>query len=294
MKEVTHRKEVTQGGYSGMAGAIGKVALPTRALAVLVAVAALLPASKAFGIALDLTVIDQGTINGAIYSTIDSEPTGTGVYGTFLSIQANGIEQGYNGKGGKGKGYLDSKDKPKGNYELHVGDLAAVTIDGNAYYAFELDANEKGKGKDALLSIDNIRVYTSATDTAGIVGDNVGALDSLGTLRYAQNPLLTSTAGFNTANSVTIDGSKKEGKKDGGSSDLIVYVPVSNFAGAGAGDYVYFYNLNGVNNPSNSESEDWSAWTTSVPDGGNSLLLLGSAVTALGIFAGRGKIGTSA
>jgi len=288
--------EVTHGGYGGMARAIGKVALPTRALAVLVAVAALFPASRAFGIALDLTSIDHGTINGAIYSTIDTEPTGTGSYDTFLSIQANGVEQGYNGKGGKGKGYLDSKNEPKGNYDLHVGDLAAVTIDGKAYYAFELNANEKGKGKDALLSIDNIRIYTSTTDTAGIVGNNVGALDSLGTLRYAQNPLLTSTAGFNTANSVTIDASKKDGKKDpkkdGDSSDLIVYIPVSNFAGAGAGDNVYFYNLNGVNNPSDAESEDWSAWTTSVPDGGNSLLLLGSALTVLGIFTGR-RVGTS-
>jgi len=282
-----------------VAGAIGKIASPRQALFTMAAAAALLlPASQAFGVEVDLTspYPGSGTINGAIYRTIDSKPTGTGVFDPFLSIQAKVVEQGYNtSQGGNGQGYLDTKRVPQWNHDFHLGDLATQTIDGKDYYAFELDANETGNGNGArLLSIDNIRVYTSPTDTATSVGSVLASLDNLGTLRYAQNPLLNATGGFNTDNTVKIDASRSEGgsTSGSGSSDMIVYIPVDNFAGADKADFVYFYNLNGVNITSDSGFEEWRAFTT-VPDGGTSLVLLGSALTALGIFAGRRNIGTS-
>ena len=296
-----------------MAGAIGKIATPRQALISMAAAAALLlPASQAFGIALDLTspYPNSGTINGAIYSTIDNKPTGTGVFDPFLSLQAKVVEQGYNtSQGGNGQGFLDTKRVPQWNHDLHISDLVAGTgPDGKgSYYAFELDANETGNGTDArLLSIDNIRVYTSPTDTANNVGNDLtklltgaetggsGNTAALGTLRYAQNPLFKTGGGFNTDNTVLIDASRSEGgsTSGSGSSDMIVYIPVSNFAGAGLHDFVYFYNLDGVNNTSDSGFEEWRA-LTAVPDGGSSLVLLGSALTALGIFAGRRNMGIS-
>jgi len=297
-------KKVRQTGSTTVAGAIGKIATPRQALFTMAAAAAiLLPASQAFGVELDLTspYPGSGTINGALYRTIDSQPTGTGVFNPFLSLQASPVEQGYNtSSGGPGQGFLDTKRVPQWNHDLHVGDLATITIGTTDYYAFELDANETGNGNaNRLLSIDNIRVYTSGTDTAKSVGNDLAkiALDSggLGTLRYAQNPLFNSTGGFNTANTVKIDASRSEGgsTSGSGSSDLIVYIPVSNFGTADKGDFVYFYNLNGVNQGSDAGFEEWKAWTTTVPDGGNSLVLLGSALTALGVFAGRRKIGTT-
>ena len=105
-----------------------------------------------------------------------------------------------------------------------------------SYYAFELDANETGVGNpNRLLSIDDIRIYTSnASPFAGINTDaelrTAIANDALGTLRYAQNEP------NGTANYVLIDASRRtEGSTSGsGSSDMLVLVPTSLFAGVGA------------------------------------------------------------
>src|SRR6185369_14201682 len=144
---------------------IGNLLTQRRIISILAVAAGLVPASTAFAVPLDLTTTPpaSGTINGAIYSTIYSHPTGTGVFQPFLTYQANGIEEGYNtSQGGNGQGFLDTKRVPQWSHDLTVGDLAKVTIGGKTYYQFELDANEKGTGNnDRLLSIDNIRIYTS-------------------------------------------------------------------------------------------------------------------------------------
>jgi hypothetical protein len=81
-------------------------------------------------------------------------------------------------------------------------------------------------------------------------------------------------------------------KANGGSgySDMIIYVPTSAFAGALATDFVWFYNLNGVHYTADADLaaeagyEEWRAAFgpgVNVPDGGATLILLGSALTAL-------------
>jgi hypothetical protein len=279
-------KKFNKTGPMRLRRVIGNLRTQRRIVAILAAAAGLLPASMAFAVPLDLTTTPpaSGTINGAIYSTIDSQPTGTGVFQPFLTYQANGIEEGYNtSQGGNGQGFLDTKRVPQWSHDLTVGDLAKVTIGGKTYYQFELDANEKGNGnKDRLLSIDNIRIYTSDTDTANLVGNGAN-IDDLGKLRYAQNDL------GSTANWVLIDASKKEGgsTSGSGSSDLVVYVPTDLFTGALDTDLLYFYTINGVNSRADSGFEEWSAKVVGVPDGGSTLLLLGSALTALGFLTGR-------
>jgi len=269
---------------------------------ILAVAAGLLPASTAFGVPLDLTTpphppdvsgsFATGTSAGgagAIYSTIDSHPTGTGVFDPFLSYQAKAVEEGYNtSSGGNGQGFLDTKRVPQWNHDLHVGDLGVTTgPDGKgSFYAFELDANETGNGNiDRLLSIDDIRIYTSSTDTASSVGDDASKIDSLGNLRYAQNASLGVTANW-----VLIDASRSEGgsTSGSGSSDMILYVPTALFADAASTDFLYFYTINGVNNGADAGFEEWRFLTgPAVPDGGSTLLLLGSALTALGFLAGR-------
>jgi len=271
---------------------IGNLRTQRRILSILAVAAGLLPASRAFAVPLDLTTTPpaSGTINGAIYSTIDSQPTGTGVFDPFLTYQAKGIEEGYNtSQGGNGQGFLDTKRVDRWSHDLLVGDLGVKTIKGVDYYAFELDANETGNGSSGrLLSIDQIRIYTSGQDTANSVGDNSSLVDNLGTLRYAQNAL------GSTANWVLIDSSRSEGgsTSGSGSSDLILYVPTSLFPTTGPNpvsptDHLYFYTINGVNNGADSGYEEWSAFTVKAPDGGSTLLLLGSSLTALGFLGGR-------
>jgi len=268
---------------------IGNLLTQRRILTILAVAAGLLPAPKAFAVPLDLTTTASGTINGAIYSTIDNQPTGTGVFDPFLSYQAKGIEEGYNSsQGGPGQGFLDTKRVPQWNHDLTVGDLGVKTITGVDYYAFELDANETGNGNNnRTLSIDDIRIYTTSKhDTVG------GAIDALGTLRYAQNATLGSTANWLLIDASRADGGSTSGS---GSSDLIVYVPTSLFPTTGPNpvsptDYLYFYTINGVNNGADAGFEEWKALTAAVPDGGSTLLLLGSSLTALGFLGGRRRL----
>src|SRR4051812_29530044 len=232
-----------------------------------------------------------------------TQPAGTGVFQPFLTIDANGQtstgthvqEQGYNTDGFSSL-YLDQL-RPEWNRRLRFGDLASVTLKGNSYYAFLLDANEPG-GAKSLISVDNIRVYTSAADNTGAVQSNVGNLNSLGTLRWAMNnPTQNADGSFNVANWVKLDAAQENvdagsNVSNGGSgkSDMIVYIPASAFAGASQSDYVWFYDLNGVHYDSDIDLastagfEEWRAVTglqAPVPDGGSTVALVGTGLLAL-------------
>ena len=294
--------------------AIGNLHIQRRILPILAVAAGLLTASDAFAVILNFTEVSpppttpgyngEGEINGAVYRAIDTHPAGTGVFKPFLTYQEKGVESGYNTSlGGNGQGFLDTKRVPQWNHDLRLGDLAPTTIAGHTgtYYAFELDANETGKGTDnRVLSIDQIRIYTADASTGGTnplkVGDVAANADKLGDLRYAMNTTSVLASG---PNGVLIDASNSEGgsTSGSGSSDLIVYVPTTLFNGDAATDYLYFFTINGVRDgaaaavgsESNAGFEEWRALTgpTAVPDGGSTLLLLGSALIPLGLLRAR-------
>ena len=300
-------KKLNKTGPMRLRRIIGNLLSQRRIIPILAVAAGLLPASNAIGNEINLVTPYPGSGSfasgtspggdGAIYSTIDNKPTGTGVFQPFLSYQGKGVEEGFNtSQGGRGQGFLDTKRVDQWNHDLFVGDLAVVPGPSGtgSYYKFELDANETGNGNaNRFLSIDDIRIYTSRSDTANSVGDNAGLVDNLGTLRYAQNASLGITANW-----LLIDASRSEGgsTSGSGSSDMILYVPTSLFPTTGtadnvkSSDFLYFYTINGVHDgaaegsQSNAGFEEWSA---AVPDGGRTLLLLGSALTALGFLAGR-------
>jgi len=287
--------------------AIGSLLTSRRAWSSLAAAAVLLPGSRAEATLIDLTTpppasgsFAAGTFPApppaAIYSTIDTLPAGTGVFDPFLTYQgsqAGDVERGFNtSQGGPGQGFMDDKRVDQWTHDLHVGDLAIINKNGQLYYAFELDANETGNGNNnKLLSVDDIRIYTSDTDTANLVQDDPAKVGLLGTLRYAQN----ATLGV-TANWVLIDASRSEGghTSGSGSSDMILYVPTSFFNGAAGTDFLYFYTVNGAHDTpdggtSESGYEEWRAVVNveSVPDTGNTLALLGLGLLGLGCFAHR-------
>jgi hypothetical protein len=235
-----------------------------------------------------------------------SQPTGTGVFNPFLTLDANGqtstgsnrIEQAYNADGFN-QLYLDGH-RPNWNTTLRVGDLASITLNQIDYFGFILDANEPG-GAKSTISVDNIRIYTSATDNTAAVGNNLSLLDNLGALRWAMNDPTTNPNGtFNNTNWIKLDASQENisrGSNGGsGMSDMIIYIPQVAFAGASINDYVWFYNLNGVHCEvdmdlaSTSGFEEWSAVVGPqhrVPDNGGTMALLGTALLALGLYAKR-------
>lgn len=243
---------------------------------------------------------DKGTINNAIFAGDEQHVGGTGVFNPFLSLETpNGqtpIERAYNA--GNGNLYMDNQ-RPNWNSQLHIGDLQRVTVNNLEYFLFALDANEPGNDK-SYISIDNIRIYTSPTDTStGVQNDTGTMLNSLGTLRFSMNDPLRDQSG-NYIIDKWVDLDSRLGTEPAGSGlyDMLVYVPVSNFAGALDTDFLWFYNLNGVHvNADNTGNvaaqagfEEWRAFTgpnSSVPDGGLTLALLGFGFACLGMFRSR-------
>jgi len=302
--------------------AIGNLLTQRRILSTLAVAAGLLPASSVFGT--EINLVTGTTINGVaattsgsfatgtsaggagtIYRLIDTIPAGTGVFQPFLSYQHKNQEEGINtSQLGNGQGVLNDKRVPQWTHDVHVGDLGQVDlslkpVSSGGYFAFELDANETGSGQpNRLLSIDDIRIYTSAgspfVGAGGSIGNDSQAHtailnDTVGTLRYAQNEP------NGIANFVLIDASRRtEGSTSGsGSSDMIVLVPASLFAGAAATDFLTFYTLNGAHDEAGDDGSDagFEEWRylagAAVPDGGSTLLLLGSALIPLGLLRAR-------
>lgn len=267
----------------------------------------------AFATSYDLSPVGSQSFNllgafggTAIVADYWSQPTGTGVFDPFLTLDANGqsstgsnkIEQAYNADGFN-QLYLDGL-RPNWNTTLRVGDLATITLNQINYFGFILDANEPG-GAKSTISVDNIRIYTSATDNTAAVGDNLNLLDNLGALRWAMNDPTTNPNGtFNNDSWIKLDASQENISRgaNGGSgmSDMIIYVPQVAFADAAATDYLWFYNLNGVHYEidrdlaSTAGFEEWSAVVGPqyrVPDDGGTLVLLGTALLTLGLYAVR-------
>lgn len=297
--------------------------------------AAAIFACRASAVEHDLTALGDQTLNvvgayggTAIVTDHWSQPTGTGVFKPFLSLQQsngnNPIEQAYNTDGFTNL-FMD-ENRPHWNTRLTVGDLDTVTIQNTNYFAFVLDSNEPG-GDKSLLSVDNIRIYTSATDQTASVGNNVSLLDGLGTLRWAMNTPteITSTVdiygrgryrdvvvgtetttAFNNTNWIKLDSAQENtfNNSNGGSgmSDMAIFIPVSAFAGVAGSDYLWFYNLNGTHYSSDADLasqagfEEWSAYTRvappevpEVPDASGTPVLLGLGLGFVVIATWRRK-----
>lgn len=163
----------------------------------------------------------------AIFTTDFSRPTGTGVFEPFLSIQANGTEQGYNTSAKNG--VFDTKREPQWNHELQVQDLAAVTIAGAEYYSFLIDINEENAGDRSLISLDALKIFTS--DTAGQTTRNI---ENLGIKRFDLDLPTDSYILYDDANSGS------------GQGDIAFFIPTSAFLGASPTDYVYMYQMWGA------------------------------------------------
>ena len=303
-----------------LGSAIGKLLTPT--LTLVAAAVVVLPSYRAVGQEFNLSGVPTtqtaeitGAYGGkAIFADQWSQPTGSGVFQPFLTLDSNGqtstgnsnIEQAYNTDGTVAM-YLDQlRPNALGNKTITYGSLQRFDVNGSSYVAFVLDANEPGSDK-SLISIDNIRIYSSADDktTAGIGQAN---LNDLGAKVWGMNdPLTAGTTppdlnGFNVNQWVKLDANQSNNNgsnANGGSGqgDMIVYIPVTAFQAAGTldSDYVWFYNLNGVHYSVDGDLaaqagyEEWKALTgpNTVPDGGNTLVLFGTALAALGVLARR-------
>jgi hypothetical protein len=158
----------------------------------------------------------------AIFTTDYTQPAGTGVFDPFLSIQANGTEEGYN----TSTGVFDTKREPQWNHELTVGDLeqSRTTINGVDYFSFTLDVNEPNAGEKSLISLDALQLYASNK-----TGQQTRNVSQLGTKVFDLDLPTNNYILYDDANSGS------------GQADIAFFIPVSAFAGLSPDTYIYMY-----------------------------------------------------
>jgi hypothetical protein len=161
----------------------------------------------------------------------------------------------------------DEQTSPTFTRDLRFGDIPTAIVNGIACKEFVLDINEPTGGTHRFLSIDQINIYTSAT------GGQTGLESTLGVLRYSLGATLD-------ANVVTLDYSLNSGS---GQGDMLMDVPVSNFAGVGNDSFVYLYSYfghYGDNYRSEGGFEEWGV--IPVPSTGSSALLVIAGLVVCG------------
>lgn len=173
---------------------------------------------------LDLGSSGEGFLGGAFFSTTDIQPTGTGVFDPFLTVQNTPTEQGYNSSTGN----FDTKREPVWNHEIQLSDLRVTTINNVDYFGFVVDINEPNGGPRSTISLESLKIWTSSTLQDSTSTDSNGLFNgSLGTLVFD----------LGAGNSLEYN----DQQHGSGSGDLNIFIPVSTFAGAQQTDYVYMY-----------------------------------------------------
>lgn len=184
---------------------------------------------------LDLTTAGaSGTLNGATFEQVAPQSSGTGVFGTFVRVQHNGTESGYNTDGD-----LEFDTKAGSHtHSLLLADVPIVNIGGTDYREFRLDINEPTGQDKEFLSLDELLIHLEAT------GDLTG---------YPANfsaPIYDLDTGGD--NSILLDASLNPGS---GKGDMRALIPNSLFVG---GPFVYLFSEFGLADPSEGGFEEWA------------------------------------
>ncbi len=200
---------------------------------------------------------DSDTANGAVFTNVTSAVSaGTGNYDSFLRIQDNGVEEGFNTDASPSP--LDTKDAFTSALLLSsipkvVGDGTHGTTDGTVYREFRLDINQDGAANQPqTISLDQLKIYQKSTgDLSSLSGTPLFDLDGNGDIAVLLN------AQWNAGS---------------GKGDYVVLIPDALFNNApNAPQYVYLYSQFGAEGgqyAANSGFEEWGVVANSNGGGG--------------------------
>ena len=217
-----------------------------------------------------------GTSTLAAYSTgfvqwVDSQSTGSGVIDSFVRIEKNGTEQGFNSTTQN----LDIGNSNTFNHFIQVSDVGSVNLGGTNYLQFLLDINQQGSRP--LLSLDDVEIFTSAGPDA--TSTTLAALSA------------GKTKVFQSTGTVYLDYSLNPGS---GAGDMYLYVPRNAF-GAST-NYIYLYSHFGGSGAApfatNAGFEEW-ATIRAVPEPGF-FVMLSLGFGGLGLVKYRKRRGGAA
>jgi uncharacterized repeat protein (TIGR01451 family) len=215
----------------------------------------------------DLTVAGStGTIGGAVFTNQQSQ-AGTGIFDTFVQLQHNGVEQGYNTDA---RAQFDEKSSLQFNHSILLADVPIVIGDGSngtqegvVYREFLFDANE-ANGAGRLLSLDKLQIWqeeagnlTNFTPGSGFAGAHTNYLaydlDAGGDHWVAINAGLSSGSGR---------------------GDMRVLIPDSYFINDTAHRYVTLYSEFGLQGGSYAASSGFEEWGLSRDKGSTTSALV--------------------
>ncbi len=215
----------------------------------------------AAGHVLDLTTAGAtASANGALFAqTTFGGSTGTGVFDTFVTIGNNGTEQGFNTDARPIQTGMHTGNSATHNRSLRLDTVPEFIVSSIPYREFRLDINQVSGATSGLLSMENLRIFTSSSTTLN-----------------GFNPATNTFATGGLANLVwDLDGDGDRWVKmnynlapGSGNGDIRVLIPSSVFGpgcaydagtgGADCGTYVYLYSSFGENHASNDGFEEWS------------------------------------
>lgn len=251
--------------------------------------AALACIPTASAIVIDLDFPGDGPVTtdkGVIWSQTAVQPTGTGVIEPFLRVEASSsvhgeVTEGYNTSDAHGNTPMDDKGGIW-THDVLVSDLAIV----NGFYVFLLDANQVGDNSagGAKLTLSQFQIFTSSAPADDSFTTKAGLEAAFGPAEYNMR-LDTISGALVSGVDLTVQQTNNFPSNHGsGSGDLLVFIPTSTFTDPGA--YVILYTEYGAGNFINNDGfEEWAhlARSESVPEGGATLVLLGTALAALGL-----------
>ena len=255
---------------------------------VLVLATVLLPGSASATI-INLSTPGLGPVttpDGVTWSQTAQQPTGTGVIKPFLRVQASSspIEQGYN----TSIAPLPMDDLGTADQWVHTVLFSTIETS-SGFVKFLLDANQTGS--QPLVTLSKLVIWRAAA--AGNTATTLTALTAeLGTPAYNMDNAANGDSQVNLAVQTTNGFDANNGS---GSGDLYVNIPVSFFGGTGA--YLTLYcEFGDGSNPNYVNNDGFEEWAVvqgsqpSVPDGGSTLVLLGSALSGLSLITSRRKL----
>jgi len=217
---------------------------------------------------------------GTQFLTVASQPTGTGVIDSFLRIQANGVEQGFNTSNGTP---LDTK---AGNFtrDVTLSALPIVNRGGNNFYEILLDINESNGGNNEFLSLSKLRAFTRTGPLTS--GQVTGVSNEAGALSLLSGGA-TSSFDLLGADTVKLNADLNSGS---GSGDLLIFLPVNaiNNSNPNANFYLYAEMGGGPQGQAFSAGAGFEEFAvrraTAVPDGGSTWMLLGTASSLFAVL----------
>jgi len=177
---------------------------------------------------------DSCTFNAGVFDVVGPHPTGTGVIQSFLRVQQNGAEEGFN-TGARpmlcdGR-TCDDKTDPNFTRNLLSSSVPIVNIGGTDYRAFYLDINEPANlpGPN-YITLDQVEIYVS--NTANLTTHTSTGGGSLTGATKVYDMESGSTDNWVNLDYVLVGGGS-------GWGDMVLYVP--NSLAFSTNQYVYLY-----------------------------------------------------